>query len=402
MIDMDSAVKSFSATYYNPSFIKDADQVVCPPYDVISKEQLATLREKSPYNFSNILIADNSDYKKIKTTLDEWLKKEVLIEDYQECLYLYEQEFSIEGKPYKRFGILSLLKMDKRELFPHEHTLKAPKEDRRKIIKEAKANLSPIFVIADKHSSALSQVYGHYSQRDPFFKIKDGEGNINRIWKISDTEKISNICKSLAESKLVIADGHHRFEISYEYFKENKNRFKNLNYILAYITDRQEGLMILPTHRIVNIEDKPDIFFKKLEKICHIKEIDQDSLGKELSKANKFCIGIYKDEKFYFLTLKDPNLINQIPEEAYRQLDTYIFHQLILPLFEIQGEIKYTHSISEAKRITGKEEVSFLLRPVSLDSVLQMSSKGLRFPQKSTYFYPKILSGIVLRKFQEV
>lgn len=394
------AIKPFRATYYNPRFIKDYSLVTCPPYDVISRDELKRLRKKSVYNFTYVLIADNCDYRANGAVLDKWLKKGILVDDKEECLYLYEQKFKVEGVSVMRFGILSLLRMDKKGIFPHERTLSAPKEDRKKMIRATRANLSPIFIIAAKRLEVFKEIYELYAEKKPFFSFKDSDNNRNRIWKISNPKQISKITKAIGECKLVIADGHHRFEISYNYFKKNRKRFKDLNYILAYITDCQKGLNILPTHRVVTVLEKDDIFFSKLEKYFDIKEIKPGLLKKKLRNHSKFCLGICRKNKCYFLNLKNPASLNIISNKLYREIDTYVLHQLILPLFNLKGAIEYTHSLEEARKMTSKNKTAFILRAISLDAVFKVSSKGFRLPQKSTYFYPKITSGALIRRFK--
>jgi len=398
---MDQIVKPFRATHYNLDFIKDYSKVVCPPYDVISKKQLRLLRKKSPYNFSNVLIADNGNYKKAGITLRKWVRKNILIEDRAESLYLYEQKFTVGKKRFQRFGILSLLKMDNRDIFPHEYTLKRPKEDRKRIIKAVEANLSPVFVIAARRLDSLQSTYKYYCRQKPFLRFDDYEGNGNRIWKVSDRRRISQIAKAIADSKMIIADGHHRFEISFDYFKKNKNKFKDLNYILAYITDCQKGLNILPIHRVINVKDKPQIFLKKLRKYFKVMQVKQSLLERKINGSRQFSFGVYRGSKSYFLELKDLKALDKLPNKIYKQIDAYVFHQLVLPLFKKDGEIEYTHSIGGAKQMAGKRKTAFILKAIDLNSVFKISSKGFRLPQKSTYFYPKVLSGIVMRRFQK-
>ena len=395
-----AVIKPFRATYYNPLLIKDHSLVVCPPYDVISKNELKCLRKKSPYNFAHALIANNSNYQASGAILCEWLKKGILVDDQEECFYLYEQKFKVEGLPVTRFGILSLLQMDKKGIFPHEHTLSAPKEDRKKMISATEANLSSIFIIAAKRLDVFKEIYELYAGKKPFCKFKDTDNNRNRIWRISDPKQISKIAKAINKCKLIIADGHHRFEISYDYFKKNQNKFKDLNYILAYITDYQKGLNILPTHRVVTVPGGDDIFFSKLKKYFDIKEIKPDMLKRKLKNHSGFCLGICRKNKCYFLNLKNPADLNTIANKIYREIDPYVLHQLILPLFDLKGAIEYTHSLEEARRMASKNKTAFVLRAVSLGAVFKISSKGFRLPQKSTYFYPKLTSGIVIRRFK--
>lgn len=392
-------IKPFRAAHYNPAQVKDYSKVVCPPYDVISKLQLKTLRKKSPYNFSRVLIADNNDYQKAGRIFRRWIKDGILIEPGRESLYIYEQNFKVAGKPFKRFGILSLLKMDKSEIFPHEHTLKAPKADRKKIIRTVKANLSPIFVIAAANLRELHKIYKFYSSRKPFAAFKDAEGNLNRVWVVEDKLQIQRLAREIDKSELVIADGHHRFEISFDYFRKHKNKFKDLNYILAYITDCQKGLVILPTHRVLNTEEKNGEFFKKLSSHFNIEVVRESALEKRINREKNFCFGVYRRGKFYFLKPKDPRFLDMINDKDYRRLPTYALHQAVLPLLRTAGETEYTHSLQEARILAGRKKTAFILKAITLDSIFKISRRGLRFPQKSTYFYPKVLSGIVTRKF---
>ncbi len=290
--------------------------------------------------------------------------------------------------------------MDKKRLFPHEHTLSAPKKDRKKIIESTKANLSPVFIIADGYLKNLKKIYASRRRQKPFFECNNAEGEINRIWKISDKKQIALICREAANCPLVIADGHHRFEISFAYFKRNKKKFKDLNYILAYIAPLQPGLKILPTHRIVEIDGPQEILFSKLENYFKIERASAAALKRRLSSPGLFCMGVCRRNKFYFLRLKNASILGKISNRLFRDLDTYVFHQLVLPLFKIKGEIEYTHSLKEAGCLSGRKKTAFLLRPTSLKSVVKISSKGFKLPQKSTYFYPKLLSGLVIRRFK--
>jgi uncharacterized protein (DUF1015 family) len=400
---MPETIKPFRATYYNPQIIKDFSSVTCPPYDVISKKQQYLLKRKSPYNFCNILLASGGDYKALGEKFRQWVNEKILLTDSRESVYLYEQKFRLCGKEYIRFGMLALLRMDgKKAIFPHEYTLKAPKEDRKRIIKEVEANLSPIFIITPEPLAMLRDIYKSYRENKPFLKFKDTDGNISRVWKIEDQILAEKICREFNKHKLVIADGHHRFEVSYNYYRKNKRRFKDLNYILAYITDAQEGLVILPTHRIVSVKNITAILGGKLKEYFYIKNVCEKELQRELKAVKQFSFGLYHRGKFYFLKLKNSSILDKIFKDSiYKELDTYILHQFVFPLCGIKGEIKYTHDILQAKKMTTKSESAFILRPTPLGAVLKIASQGYRLPQKSTYFYPKVFSGIVVRKFEK-
>lgn len=398
---MKDTIKPFRATYYNPSIFKNLSLVACPPYDVISKKQLSLLRKNSPYNFSNILIANKNNYKAIGSKLHEWFNKHILIDDKEECIYLYEQKFTINGKEYCRFGLLSLLKMNsKGTIFPHEYTLKAPKEDRKKILETVKTNLSPIFIMVPAVLKYFHSLYSQYRRVKPFVRFNDLDGNDNCVWRINNKSQIRRLIREVGGKNLVIADGHHRFEVAYDYYKRNKGRFKHLNYIMAYITDAQDGLVVLPTHRIVLLKNRANAFLK-LTQYFHIKEIkDGSTLELQLRKENSFCFGIYTHNKFYFLKLRNEAVLDKLfSGSVYRKLDTYLLHEFVFPMLEIEGEINYTHDIKEIEKLAGEDKTAFILKPASLDSVFAIANKGYRLPQKSTYFYPKVYSGITLRRF---
>jgi len=395
---MKSTIKPFIATHYNLNFIKDFSKVVCPPYDIISKEDFLNFQKKSEYNFCNILLSLDGDYKKIGIKFKEWLDKKILIDDDTESLYLYEQKFSFNSKKITRFGIISLLRMDRKNLImPHEHTLRSPKEDRKKIIEEVNANLSPIFMISFKKIKSLRRIYFKYSKKKPFLNLVDYENNLNRLWKISNKKDIECIVNELENRKLLIADGHHRFEVAYEFYKKNKNKFKNLNYILSYITDLQKGLLVLPIHRIVSV-DLDENFFEKLKKYFYIDKISKKDLFLRLKERKRFCCGLYKSSNFYFLKLKENKLGL---DKRYNGLDSYTLEKILKDFFRDRNRITYSHNLEEAINLTLNDKALFILRQPDLSVIFKIVEKKLKLPQKSTFFYPKVLSGLVLRRFQK-
>lgn len=399
---MAGLIKPFRGTYYNPKLFNNFSKIVCPPYDVIDKKMLSRLRKNSPHNFSHVLLVDDGDYKRVGNLFKQWYKDNILIDEAKDCLYLYEQEYNFEGNSFVRYGFLTLLSMNKeKSISAHEHTLVKPKEDRKRLIKEVEANLSPVFVIIPKTLTSLQKTYKSYSRKKPLFAFKDANGIASRVWKIDNDKEIKKICSDIEDKKMVIADGHHRFEVSYDYFLENKDKFPDLNYLLAYITDRQKGLLILPTHRIVTIKD-PGNFWWGLEKYFKIKEMTKEALERVLEKKfNNLSFGLYKDKKYYFLKLKNKKILASVPgQDCYKQLDTYLLKHFVFTLFSMADDIEYSHSIKEAQALANKKDkAAFILRPLPLEVVFNMANKGYRLPQKSTYFYPKLSSGIIVRRF---
>ncbi|RKY33216.1 MAG: hypothetical protein DRP68_02890 [Candidatus Omnitrophota bacterium] len=398
-----SLVKPFSAFYYNPKKFKNLSPLITPPYDVIREKEKGILRKKSKYNFSHILLVDkNENYKLLGRRFNDWIKKEIFVQDIRPHFYLYEQKFNFQGKILRRVGFLCLLKLDKKEtVFPHETTLRAPKKDRWYILKETKANLSPIFVVSYKKLKTLQNLYLFYTRKKPFIEFKNLEGVTHRLWKVEEKNLEVDLSREIEKSKLFIADGHHRFEVAYRYFKLNGTRFKEANYILAYLTDPSTSLIILPTHRVVELEEELEEVLKKLSSQFLIRCTNQRELLTYLKKGRLFSFGIYTNGLFYFLKLKNKKILDKIfknkEERNYQKLDVYIFHKLVLKKFKVK-EILYTHYLKELKKIAGSSKIGFILRSPSLETVFSFASRGYLLPQKSTYFYPKLPSGLVIRR----
>ncbi len=397
---MKHTAKPFQATHYNPELIKDFSKVVCPPYDLIDKKKAVNLKKQSRYNYCRVSLADGDNYDLPAKNLKNWIAKKILIKDTKQSYYLYQQQFKVGKKNFLRYGVFCLLNMEKREIFPHEHTLSKPRRDRKKMIFKTKANLSPVFVIAGGADNFLTFLSKKYTKRKPIFQFKDEQQNFNRVWRVESQKELDLISSSLENSYLLIADGHHRFETSFDYFRKNRGKFKELNYILSCVTVAQPGLVILPTHRIVTFSGKKKEVFAQIEKYFYLSQVSQKLLEKKMKTKRRFSFGIYSDKKFYFASLKNTDILDKISPPEYRELDSYIFHKVVLPKLRHKN-IEYSHNMDEAKKIAGNKKVVFFLKPASLESVLKIARAGCRLPQKSTYFYPKIPSGLVMRCFEK-
>jgi len=401
-----SLIKPFRALYYNPELVRDLSRVVCPPYDITDKEEDKLFKKMSPYNFCNILkVDDKHNYDYLADTFERWIDEKVLIEDDKPCFYLYEQNFYFENKMHRRIGLLGLLRIDKEGIiFPHEYTFGAPKKDRYYIIKELKANLSPIFVIVPGRIGPLNSSYNNYKSKKPIISFTDFSGIKNRVWRIDNEMRLKEIKASFKNRHFFIADGHHRFEVAYRYFKKVGTKVKDTNYILTYFTDSYSGLLILPTHRVVKLNVPFAAFLNRISEYCDITKCDEDVFRQPFNKVypKRIVFGLYNGRTFYLLRLKSIVFSDKMFKEAknavYKNLDVYMLHKLILPKVDKKDDIIYTHSVDEAIKMSKGGRVSFILRPTPLKSVFDMAKRGHRLPQKSTYFYPKLLSGIVVRR----
>jgi len=401
LIFMPQMFKPFRATFYNPDKFKNLDKVACPPYDVITEKSLARLRANSPYNFSRVDLADGGDYQKIGDTFRSWLRDKILADDAQENFYLCGQRFKVEGKTFWRFGILGALRMDKPGMIrPHEHTHSKAKEDRARMIRETKANLSPVFVIAPKKIPFLHLLYKKYLKVKPFFTFKDAEGTESRLWKISDAAMVKKVSQSFEKVKFIIADGHHRFEVAYDFFQEYKDKIKGTESVLAYMVEEQPGLVILPINRVVELSYGKEELFKRLAEHFSVKPVSENALKAALKGSGAFSFGIRIENKFYLARLKKPVVLDKIiKEKVFRKLDTYVLSHLVYPLLGIEKPCAYANNMQQVKEMAVKGRVVFVMRPAYMENICDIVDNGFRMPQKSTYFHPKIGSGLVIRRF---
>jgi len=419
----------FKAVVYNQDKIKDPAGVVCPPYDIISSQKQKALHERSPYNLIHLelgLDQPSSDkYAAAGNLFREWLKKEILVADKKPSLYLYSQQYSIKGETKTRLGFLALLKLEdgKSPVFKHEHTHLEPKEDRLKLIRQVKANLSPIFVvIADKKRVIQQSLKPFTLNSKPFIDVTDDEKTSHKLWRVDDPGLLEKIQAKLTDENLFIADGHHRYEVSCAYRDEMRKKNpgftgeEGFNYLLAYFTNMDSlGLTVLPIHRLVKLPAKPDMprLILKLNEYFHAEEIkDKTKFFFMLEKAGQaeHAIGIYNGANYWLLRLKNIRVLDKMiadkPAE-YRCLDVAILNALILENamkldLDDKSVISFSANTDELINQVNNDNscVAFLLNPTKIEQIVSVALNGERMPPKSTYFYPKVLSGLVVNQHE--
>ncbi|MFH1824539.1 MAG: DUF1015 domain-containing protein [Candidatus Firestonebacteria bacterium] len=385
----------------------DLRKVVSLPYDVITPSMQSKYYNLSPYNIVRIILRkDNNEnkYKKAKRTLDEWIKKKIFIQDGYPGFYLHEQKFIMDGKNNSRIGLICLVKLEdfkKKKILPHENTFSTHKKDRLKLLKECKANLSPIFGLYD---GGLD--FNNTLKRKPFlkFNIEDKLGRVvNKVWKVENVETIKNIINIMANKRIFIADGHHRYEVALAFKKKMGKVCKNVqevwNYIMfSLVSIKDKGLKILPTHRVVKFVHRVgfDEIKKKLSKDFYIKEIKSKDVHKN--------IVMYVNKRYYRLSLKNEISLKKIKTKnslKWRKLPTAVLHYIILKTLPKSKEIFYTVDEKEViKKVnSGDFNIGFLLPGITAKDVRDIAFRLERMPPKTTYFYPKVPTGIVINKF---
>ena len=414
---------------YNQNEIKDLSKVVCPPYDIISAQRQKYFHEISPYNLIHMELSEEipgeNKYEKAGNFFQDLLKKEILVVDPKPAVYFYRQEYSIKGEKRSRVGFLALLKLEeqKSSVFGHERTHLEAKEDRLNLIRQVKANLSPIFVIfEDKKKVVAQSLLPSIKNKEPFINIVDDEKTSHKLWRIDEPELLKRVQEKLEQENIFIADGHHRYEVACAWRDEMKKKLvsvsgqESFNYVLAYFTNIDPmGLTVLPIHRLVKLDNRPDMtaINAKLNEYFSVEEIkDSTRFFFLLAKAGvaEHVIGMHNSKRYWLLRLRNVRVLDKLmidkPAE-YRSLDVAILNAAVLERIlnlnlEDKKSLTFSPNTEELLQAAGNDFtlVVFFLNPTKIDQITSVALKGEKMPPKSTYFYPKVISGLVINKHE--
>jgi len=421
-------IKAFKAVIYNQEKVKDLSRVVCPPYDVISSQKQDYYHELSPRNFIHIIlgrdIPGEDKYQRAAQYFKEWLKEGVFTQDEHPAIYFYSQQYSLMGEKKTRVGFISLLHLGEKDssALRHEHTRREAKEDRLKLIKKVKANLSPIFAVFQDKKRMMQRIYQrHIEGKEPFIEVVDDDKVVHKVWRLDSPEAISAMQAGMREEDVFIADGHHRFEVACAYRDEMKRKLEKVtgdedfNYLLTYFTTADSrGLSILPIHRLLKFKERIDPygFEEKLKDYFDVEEFkDKTRFFFLMNKGGRseHVLGVYQQRKYRLLRLKNVKILNKVMSDkpdAYRTLDVSMLNAIVFK--EILGfspennpDITYSPNAEELiERVDSDDScLVFFLNPVRMQQIIAVALKGERMPAKSTYFYPKLLSGLLVNKF---
>jgi uncharacterized protein (DUF1015 family) len=414
--------------------IKDA---VSPPYDVINSKFQEELYRRSDYNIVRIILgkeeegdSDNENkYTRAANFFESWIRSEYLKQDDKPCVYAYSQEFEVSGEKKERTGFIAIVELEEfgKNILPHEFTLKGPKIGRRMLLEKTKANFGQIFSIYLDQEKRIDSILDKEKGKPPEFDVTDEEGIRHRLWVIDDKEKIKRIVDGMKDKKVFIADGHHRYETSLEYGKEHKEN-ENARYVMMTLVNmKNEGLVILPTHRLVKeMEDfdgkqmidnlKKNFEIEKIE----FDETDEKEKRKEMfkkikSEKHSFCMFL-GDNRYFVFTLRGEGVMDERVKDRskpWRRLDVSTLHMLVLEDLlgidttnpEKQHHVEYVKDTKDAveeclARVkNGECQIIFFMNPTRIEEVEEVAENGDKMPQKSTFFYPKVYTGFVIYKF---
>jgi uncharacterized protein (DUF1015 family) len=428
-------IAPFRAVFYNQKIIRDLSKVIAPPYDVISREEQERLYKKSPYNFVRLDLSQEPDaYAAAAQLLQEWQTQGILERDDASALYFLTHRFSLKGgEPKERQGFFALTELQdfsSGEIRPHEKTLEAPKEDRLKLMLACHAQLSPIFALyAEPRQSINRMLAAHVEGRTPFIEVEQDNGEQCRLWRIAEPDVIEKVQQEIKDQPLLIADGHHRYEATLNYrnhMRSERGRWTGreaFNYIMAYFANiNDQNVVILPTHRLVRgYAPRPFLQLEEtLQKFFYLEQYPKTPEGrgwflKALKSSGKkqHVIGasFKRDPRYLILRVKSKKIMQRLAKELsapLRELDVTTLHLLILenifglsPEQQVNGEtVRYSQDEEAVLHALEKEDfqAAFILNPPKVEEIFTIANGGETMPQKSTYFYPKLMSGLIVNK----
>lgn len=434
-------IRAFHGIHYNPELIPDFSTVICPPYDIIPPQMQEELYHRSEYNFIRIeynreLPQDtpqDNRYTRSAATLERWLKQGILQMDKTPALYIHHQYFTYEGKEYRRRGLVACIRLeewDKRVVRPHEGTLAAPKRDRLSLLWALKANTSPIMSMFEDKGQHISSLLNVQETKKPLITTAtNNSGERHTVWAITEPEVISQIGSSLAEQPIYIADGHHRYESALTYCREQRTSSESAskdalyNFVLMTLIDLEDpGLLILPPHRLVRGVSKSTMseLMAKLESFFDMEKLPINTPNSwqrvdSLLPANseQVSLGLFGlvGDNLLILKLRDWKAASQMMPyfhtDIYKKLDVSFVDHIILEKLIGTGSggegvvLDFSYDRRRAiSRVRDQEyQLAFIIKPVRPEVVKAIADANDRMPRKSTYFYPKLPSGLVFYQF---
>lgn len=437
----------FRAHRYNPA-LADPAKVLTQPYDKITPAMAEKYAAASPYNLIPVekgkslpsdAPADNV-YTRAAKTLDEWIRAKVIVQDAAPSVYAYFQEYTVPGTTERRVrkGFIAVGKIEDYSagvIFRHEQTLSGPKADRLELLRHTQTHTGQLFMLYSDPAARIDALLDAAARSKAEVDVRDEYDVVHRLWPVTDAQTLETIRREMADKKLVIADGHHRYETALAYRDECRSRAGRVDpgapyekVMMTLFNTAGKGLTILPTHRVVanvanfsfdgvraalanafDVQSFP--FNSSAERPKVYEQFRQDLLRGQAQRA----VGAYAAGGAFhiFVLKKDANLDQLLPgvSAAQRRLDVVLLHRLILErgLNITQDAVKTEKNITYEREMdtavgdvdSGRAQICFLLNPVSVETVAEMAMGGEVLPQKSTDFFPKLMSGITMYRLKE-
>jgi uncharacterized protein (DUF1015 family) len=429
-------VQPLRGIHYNSEAAADLAQLVTPPYDVISEEAQARYYARSPYNIIRLELGLdepgdtilNNRYTRVASTFAEWRVHSILQQDATPCYYLYQQIFTHNGQTYTRTSLLARVRLEPwhaRIVLPHEHTMAKPKDDRLKLLRACVTNLSPIMSLYDDPQGRIRRLLSSYAANAEV-QITDEVNEEHRLHPLTDEQQIALIQNFFAERQLYIADGHHRYETALNYREEVQAMHRKLdtddaaNFVMMALIDVDDpGLLVLPTHRLLFGLSQDALNTLTSQQLAQYFTIHEPGTAGDLQEAlleRLVQVGAFRPsfvistaEQTWLLSLNDAGkarMGESRHSDAWNELDVAVAHTLVLEaLLGLKAEdmtagthIRYTRdaqqTLDSVKK--GEAQAALLLNATRVRQICDVAEADDRMPQKSTYFYPKLITGLVM------
>jgi uncharacterized protein (DUF1015 family) len=433
-------IKPFKAFRFNEAVVDDVGSCISPPYDVISPSQQQMLYEKNQYNIVRIIKGkttpsdnvENNQYTRAAGYLNDWIEKGVLKQDPIETIYAYIQDFQQAGTGFQRFSFIALAKLEElgKNIRDHEQTFNEPKIDRLNLKRATAADFGLVFMLYEDEQKIADKIIESAASQKPLIDFHDEQDVRHRLFAMADKDSINAIAEMMLDKSCIIADGHHRYGMGLMYLKESANPAAGYQ-MIAFANTCHEGLIILATHRLVgnlekfdavklitSLKENFDVSEYKFERPCDKAAAKQKMLAQMKAEYahDKNAFGIYSGDKtLYVAILKNKQAMNTVASDmsnSWKLLDVSVLHKLILEELLDIGEkqlangtcLEYIKDTDNAidESITkvdgGQKQVAFFMNPVKMEQLKMVTDAGEKMPQKTTYFYPKVHSGIVINK----
>jgi uncharacterized protein (DUF1015 family) len=409
-------VQPLKTLRYDPDVAGPLEDLIAPPYDVIDDEGRAELAARNPHNVVELDLPPS--YEAAAETLDEWRRNGVLVQEDEPAIWALRQDYRApDGSTRSRIGFFARVRVEDYgagRIRPHERTHPGPKEDRLRLTRATRANLSPIFSLFPDAGGAATETLAQATGGEPFAEATDREGTRNTLWRVSDPEQIAALQAALADAELLIADGHHRYETARVYADELGGEGDH-RYVLMFLVALDDpGLLIFPTHRMLSglkdNSEKQEAIRDVARRDFEIETLEDTRELEPPANGGRVAFG-YMDsflKRPFRLTLKDQKIADDaLPgmPEPYRKLDTAVLEALVLrgALGMSEDDISHLRGLDYSKNLadaierveSGAADAGFFMRATPVEQVREVAAAGESMPPKSTYFYPKVPTGLV-------
>ncbi len=418
-------IQPLRALHYDPAVVGALANVTAPPYDVIDSDQRAALLARSPFNVVAVDLprgepGGRDPYASAADTFESWQLQGALTRDREPAVWAHTQDYTgPDGRRLTRRGFYCRVRIEEYgpgRVRPHERTHPGPKEDRLQLTRATRANISPIFSLYSDPTQAAWAALEPSTATAPWGEVTDAQGTTHRLWRVADPQVIAAVQQATRDAELLIADGHHRYETMQAYAQEVGGEGEHRYILMCLVALEDPGLTVFPTHRLIgNLdEDRRRALEQALERDFQIEEVTADQIAppeQPLHERTPLQLGYIdnRDGRALRLMLKDQAIADAAlrgRSEAYRHLDTGVLEALLLKgalrlsdedISHLNG-LFYARSTEEALRLVreGDYDAAFFMRPTPVAQVRDVAAAGENMPPKSTFFYPKLLTGLLL------